>query len=346
MSTDSPRQSSGSARQTRPTAWTRVAAEFARRAQSAGVSRVELLSRAGLTEAELAHPDTRVPLESVYALLEAMEELSGDSLLHMRVTREIELASLEALAFAVLTSATFGDGLRVMLRFQRLFTDGERYELDEQGEWARLTYHPWGPQRRGHALMAEMVAVDILVNGGNVVGGAFDRPRVLFAHGPPTAPREHARLLGGVIAEFNRPRCEIALRTTDLQRRIAPRGQEPIRAFFERHLEDRIRALSDSSLARVVRDTLMQGPSLSDNVASLARRLKVSTRTLQRRLAEERTSVRELADEVRRARAIPLIEAGRPIGEVAQLVGFAETSAFHRAFRRWTGSTPEEFRRR
>lgn len=346
MSTDDARQSSGTSRQPRPTAWTRVAAELVRRAESAGVRRGELLARAGLTEADVAQPETRIPLESVYALVESMEELSGDPLLHMRVTRQIELASLEALAFAVLTSATLGDGLRLMLRFQRVFSDGERYELSSEGEWARLAYHPWGARRRGHALMAEMFAVDVVVNGGKLVGGSFDRPRVLFPHAAPADAREHARLLGGVVAEFGRPRCEVLLRTTDLNRRIAPPGQEPIRAYFEQKLEERVRALSASSLAGVVREVLTQGSSVGASVASLARRLRVSARTLQRRLAEEHTSVRELADEARRARAILLLEAGRPISEVAENVGFTEPSAFHRAFRRWTGKTPEEFRRR
>ncbi len=72
----------------------------------------------------------------------------------------------------------------------------------------------------------------------------------------------------------------------------------------------------------------------------------MSPRTLQRRLGDEGTSVHALLDEVRRGRAAALLDADMAIGEVAYLLGYSEPSAFHRAFRRWTGVTPEAFRAR
>lgn len=337
--TDRPRHAAG------PTVWARAVREIAARAERAGVARAALLARAALTEADLEDLDSRVPLASLYALLEAMVEMSGDPFVHMRVSREMDFASLDALAFVVITSATFGDGLRAMLRYQRLWSDGERYELEEVGAWARLVHHPWGPPRRAHGLMAEMFAVDVVVNGGALTGAPFDGPRVRLAHSPPADPAQHRALLGGVRAEFDQARSEVWFRTTDLERRIAPAGQEAVCAFFERHLEERVRALPAAGLAGRARDLLMRDVTPDPSVASLARRLHMSPRTLQRRLAEEGTSVRELADGARRARAIPLIESGHSIAEVAYLLGFAEASAFHRAFRRWTGRTPEAFRR-
>jgi AraC-like DNA-binding protein len=346
MSTDPGRQSNGTSRHPSPTAWSRVAAELVRRAESAAIPRGELLARSGLRDDDLAHLDGRVPLERLYDLVEAIEELSHDPLVHMRITARIELSSLEALAFAVLTSATLGDGIRVVLKFQRLFTEGERFDLEEDDDWARLTYRPWGPERRAHALMAEMFAVDILVNAGRIIGAGFERPRACFVHARRGDAEEHRALLAGVTAEFEQPRCEIMLRRSDLALPIAKPGQEPIRAFFEQHLEQRVRELGDDSVASAVREVLGRASSLHDDVASVARRLHLSARTLQRRLADERTSLRAIVEDVRRARALQLLATGRSIAEIADQLGFAEPTAFHRAFRRWTGLTPQQHRAR
>jgi AraC-like DNA-binding protein len=194
--------------------------------------------------------------------------------------------------------------------------------------------------------MAEMFAVDVVVNGGKLVAGGFDRPRVSLAHARRGDAAEHTALLGGVAAEFEQPRCEVSFRREDLDLRIAPPGQEPVYAFFERQLEERVRGLRASTLSGAVRDALTRASELRDDVSSLARRMHMSTRTLQRRLADERTSLREIVEDVRRMRAIQLLDSGRSIAEVAELLGFAETSAFHRAFRRWTGRTPQQHRSR
>ena len=79
---------------------------------------------------------------------------------------------------------------------------------------------------------------------------------------------------------------------------------------------------------------------------SRARRLRTSARTLQRRLGAEGTSVAKLLDELRRTRAEAYLEMGLSISEVSYLVGFAEPSVFFRAFKRWTGETPADFRLR
>jgi AraC-like DNA-binding protein len=135
------------------------------------------------------------------------------------------------------------------------------------------------------------------------------------------------------------------LRREDLERRIAAPGQEAVCAFFERHLEERVRGLGARSTAGRTRDLLLREPSLGDDTTGIAKRLRMSARTLQRHLADEDTSVRTLANEARRARALPLLESGHPIAEVAYVLGYAEPSAFHRAFRRWTGLTPDAYRR-
>ena len=103
---------------------------------------------------------------------------------------------------------------------------------------------------------------------------------------------------------------------------------------------------ADDLLARVqghIGDGLSEGDSSLEHVA---RRMAVSARTLRRRLSEAGTTHRELVDGVRRARASVYLQQQKlSIEDVAFLLGFGDTSAFHRAFKRWHGVTPAQFRR-
>jgi AraC-like DNA-binding protein len=327
-----------------PTVWARAVRAFVDRAEHSGIPREALLRRARIVPADLAAPETRLALPVLYDLLEAIEDLAGDPLAPARLTRGFEFDALEALAFVVLTSATLGDGIRAMLKYQRLFAEGERYELDVSDARATLRYVPWGPTRRGHERMAEMFAVDIVVNAARLSGGPFDRARIRFAHEPPAPRVELARIFGDVEIAFGHSHCEIELPPQALARRLAPEGLHGVRHYLAAQLEERVRSLGAESIAGSVRDALLDARTMTVDIAALARRLRMSARTLQRRLREEGTTLRVLADEARKARAIPLIRQGHAIAEVSFLVGYKEASAFHRAFRRWTGTTPESFR--
>ncbi|EPX54931.1 Transcriptional regulator, AraC family [Cystobacter fuscus DSM 2262] len=86
-------------------------------------------------------------------------------------------------------------------------------------------------------------------------------------------------------------------------------------------------------------------PESGAELAHLAARLRMSPRTLQRRLRDEGTSLEAEREAFRRQQARVLLEAGTPIAEVAWRLGYSAPSAFHHAFRRWTGQSPREWLR-
>lgn len=328
-----------------PGVWTRLLGQFVTRAERLGVPRAQLLTRTQVTEQDLEDPDARVPVSRCYAVLEEAVSLSSDPLLHLRMTRDFEFESFDAVACLAMSCSTLRASLRAMLRYQRLWSEGEGYHFTESDGWGRIVYTPWGPARVGQHLMAEVVAVDLAVNAAFMTGGAFDGPRVLLRHatqrGTKSAQRE---LFGGIAVERGRPRDEVWIRTRDLDRRMAPEGREAVYRFFERYLDEKVRAMPESLSARVSQ-LLMRDVAKYDRLEVTAKALHMSPRTLQRKLAEHGTTLRTLADESRRARALALIETGHSIAEIAWLLGFAEPSVFHRVFRRWTGTTPELYRR-
>ena len=119
---------------------------------------------------------------------------------------------------------------------------------------------------------------------------------------------------------------------------------------MERHAEAllaKLPSLTDSVVDRVQRvlsGVLGEGDA---SLGAVARKLRMSERTLQRKLAEESASYDALLDAMRHELAVRyLADRKIAIAEVAYLLGYSEPSPFHRAFKRWTGVTPSEARKR
>ena len=104
-------------------------------------------------------------------------------------------------------------------------------------------------------------------------------------------------------------------------------------------------AVSDEDLVRAVRTALAGDPTQGPiSLDAVARRLGMSDRSLQRRLAEKGTSFAKMADDELHQRALhQMTEPGARASDVAYALGFSEASAFTRAFRRWTGTSPTEY---
>jgi AraC-like DNA-binding protein len=101
----------------------------------------------------------------------------------------------------------------------------------------------------------------------------------------------------------------------------------------------------DRLLVEKVRQTLAQHPEHSRNADDLAAWLNMSARTLHRQLQEEGASLQQLKDSVRRDLAVALLQrSSRPMKQIAEAVGFQNEKSFMRAFKNWTGATPESFR--
>jgi AraC-like DNA-binding protein len=168
---------------------------------------------------------------------------------------------------------------------------------------------------------------------------------VHLKHAPPGATAAHETYFGCPVAfESELDALLISTETLALPNRL---GDEGITHFLLNHLDKELQWLeSERSLAQSVHDAIVR--SLSEGVPkapALARRLGLSERTLQRRLADEGLSFQKLVDEARRELAEGLlVQSDYSLAEVAFLTGFSEQSAFNRAFRRWQNQTPATYR--
>jgi AraC-like DNA-binding protein len=180
-----------------------------------------------------------------------------------------------------------------------------------------------------------------------LIGRRIPLAQASFAYPAPPHEEEYGALFGCPV----RFGAELTAAEFDARWLTAPlvRDEDALDAMLRRTPHDLLaRPEYGTTVGQQVRRALARELRCSPRLPSLgetAARLAVSPATLRRRLQQEGTSFQQLKDQVRRDAAIAgLVESGEPIAELAARLGFSEDTAFHRAFRRWTGTTPGAYR--
>lgn len=265
----------------------------------------------------------------------------------VRVAEAVSFDAYGVLGLACKTAATLGDALERCRRYLPAWTDLYELSVEPVGDRVRVRFERRGASELGGRAAAESAVAELV----GAMRGISARPLRLvgvhFRHGAPEATAEHQRYFAAplcFVSEYDG--VEIALADLGSPVTLADEG---LSRYLTAELEGLIqRAPPDSLEARVRRavgDALPAGGA--PRIEDVARSLGLTARTVQRRLAESRTSYRQVVEETREEVARQLLaETERPLTEVAFLLGFSEPSAFHRAFRRWSGHTPAHFRSR
>lgn len=155
------------------------------------------------------------------------------------------------------------------------------------------------------------------------------------------------RLFFGAPVRFSQPVSRLAFDAAVLKLSIA-RGEQALKQFLRGAPANiLVRYRYDAGLAASVRKRLRQAPPASwAGFDDLASQMRISPSTLRHRLQAEGQSYAGIKDEIRRDLAIEMLQTGvLSVGEIAVRLGFSEPSAFHRAFRKWTGKSPAAYRR-
>jgi len=313
-----------------------------------GLSRSLLLEQLGLSLADFSDPDALLPLESYVAAWEALVAAPGSADIGLRLGAMSSPRLLGALGYAMVHAPDAVSAVLLFRRFRRLVSDTLAPEIDVDEE--HITYHLVWPSRVARiAQFADCAFAGTLAMLKDLTGLPDSTPLAVEAWYQCSRPDgvDRAVVLGCPV-RFNAPDTRFVLRRRLLERPL-PRSHASLFDYLERHASTVLARLpSDGRLSirarRLITEALRNGePSPKE----IAKKLSLSERTLQRRLREEQTTFAELLDGARRELAeLYVCEVGVAAYEVAFLLGYSEPSAFHRAFRRWTGVTPQEFRRR
>jgi AraC-like DNA-binding protein len=315
-----------------------------------GLSRERLeraLRASGLAEADLRDPDRLLDLDSVLRLADRAARSAEDDCFGLHVGEAWDLGDLGVLSYAVLNAPTVRTGLRNLDRYGRVHVQGGRILLTERADEAQLEYQLDTDDRelaRQHVESAAVVGLRIV---RRLAGERWRPRRVSFGHSRPRDCAEHARIFD----------CELRFGEHDLLRMVfdsellalpVAGADRRLLPLVEQHLDELVARPAEAGVVVEVRSvlarTLCDG---SPTIRNVARQCGMSVRTLQRRLDAEGVAFRDLVQDTRRELAERyLAEPGARLTEIAFMLGYSELSAFGRAFRRWTGTTPLATRKR
>lgn len=302
----------------------------------------EILAGTSLTMEALESPATRVDFNTCRALVRKVVEASGETGLAFYLGPQMRLSSHGFLGFAAMTASTAREALDLAQKFSLTRTTAFSLSLVVEGETASIVLEERVPLGAMQELVVTAVFLCIVQIGGDLTGvklaGVCDlecpEPEhyARFAHTLP-GPIRYGQPMHRIV--FPASYLDLPLITSD------PVAMQLARAQCERELAQ----LAHGHFVGRVRAALDDEHGEMRSLDDVAKRLHVSTRTLKRRLAENNTSFSDLVDEVRRQRALLLLEdRSLGIGEIAHRLGYSDVANFTRAFRRWTGRSPAAFR--
>jgi AraC-like DNA-binding protein len=240
---------------------------------------------------------------------------------------------------------TVGDALATMCRYHDVAADAVRPRCVMTKAALEITWEVLGGAADLPRHMAEAVASSFALTVRRLAGRSVDPTEAWFSHPSPENTDEH-ELIFNCPVSFDRPRTTLLYDTAvfDLPVVMPDRG---LRETLVTYLDESLKRLREPETfsAQVFHILGSLLPGTPPSLARVAQRMGVSPRTIQGRLMEEGTSFRELADGIRRELSLQYLKnAEYSINDVAFLLGYAEQSAFTRAFRRWTGTSPGAYR--
>ena len=308
-----------------------------------GVAREALLTQAGIALDDLQQE--RWPIDHITRLWRAAVRATQDAGFGLKAGSQVGPANFNVVGELLQTSASLREAIAAVQKYQRLISDGGRFQMVAGAQASWLIYHP----RQGalafspHQVEAVLAAVLSFIGGamGTVVRPLqvqFSQPRVGLLAGYRevfACPVAFEQAFSGLLLDN-------ALLDAPLLRADQRRAREHQRAAAARMAE----LTQGGALAQELRAWMIA--TLASRVptrAEAAQALGVSERTLARRMQAQGLSFTALLDGVRRDAALQAVtHSTRALADIGLALGFAEPAVFWRAFRRWTGCTPQAWR--
>jgi AraC-like DNA-binding protein len=312
--------------------------------EQAGISPAALLEGANVDLEELETADASLPCSELHRTIERALDLTADPALGLHWALRLSEKTFSPVSYLVAHAATLRQGLQSLLQFHRLISHHQSFSLSEAGDKVTLRYAGSSSTERVERFCSEMLTVSVVRILRNFDPRA--RPDLIsFAYPAPAYRDEYARAFDHT-ERFAQPFTGVVFDRALLDAPSPHRDSDlhnALKVIAERRMSRLTR--SEPFAPRVRALVLERGTTESVDMESIARTLGVSKRSLRRRLVSEGTSYNAVVNDALAVVAKQLLRhRGLSIQEAAFEMGFAATSTFHRAFKRWTGMTPNTFR--
>ncbi|WP_017299720.1 AraC family transcriptional regulator [Nodosilinea nodulosa] len=324
-----------------------IARDIAQYVTAQGGDMDGLCRAAGIDRAWLADPDRQIAGDCLKALWREAVAQTHDPDLGLHLGEAFDLAAIGIVGYVLLNCQTYGQALEKLARYTHLFSQGVAISHRVTNGWVQCDCAVLGDVQNylldepRHPIESTFSA--LLTATQQLTGQPLKLYGVWFQHPQPGNVAEHDRIFQTPV-QFAQPINRLAFPASCLDWPVKS-ANASLLAVFEQHATALLSA-QNQGYAQKVGQTISQ--NLQGDVPSLeaiAHALAISPRQLQRELKNENTSYQRLVDDTRRELALRHLQDPEvSIHDMAFLLGFSEPSAFHRAFKRWTGQTPRHYR--
>jgi AraC-like DNA-binding protein len=311
----------------------------------AGFALDGLLKEVGLVRADLVSPEDRIPYAGYVGLIERAALLLADPGYGLKLGASHGVRDHGLLGFLALNSPTLKDALTNIERYVSVTNEGIDGVFERDGQGFAFRFRETDASLRGLRHNSEQVAAQLVTGARELTRKKATPVRVEFMHGRPSQNIDYEGILGCPI-KFHAKWDGVVYSEESLGLPVVGADNKLLRVLEGvcRKIigpappkQDHIHSVREYVVQRLAKGT----PSI-DHVA---RHLSMSSKTLERRLGERGTGYRELVEGVRRDLARQyLADTDVRLQQIAYLLGYSEPAVLARAFKRWTGSTPMQFR--
>ncbi|MBA55540.1 MAG: hypothetical protein CMK89_13890 [Pseudomonadales bacterium] len=308
-----------------------------------------IFREAGLNPSKLGNAVARFPVANMIQLWNLAQRACGDDGFGVSTGQRWNATTFHALGFAWLASNSLGEALHRMARYGAFLNDGLEYSLiSEQVRYrfrisrdeARLPQ----AQYKGAEASTDAGIVAILKMCRQLLGESFSPMEITCPH-PPNGGAILLEQVARCPIHYDKDYIELVFDRQDIERKLTSGNDELTQAHEQILLKHMADLQQDKLSAKVQLAILEQLPSGNVKETDIASELGLSSRTMQRRLLEEGVNFQGLLQTARQKLADQYIRDEKlSISEIAYLLGFSEQANFTRAFKRWTGRSPTQYR--
>lgn len=316
-----------------------------------GASLPLLCRELNIPMSDLSRSDLTVDFHKACKTWEVALKATGNPTLGLHLGTATTPSILGIVGHLMQNCRNLHEAFKQVCAFSALATDMFQYSMADQDEKTVLTFTPvaaWtqmSPQTARHAVdqaMSGCMNVFFLLSGKRL------QPlRAAFTYRAPAQRERYTQLFGDQV-RFSAPSNSLTFRKSDLLHPLQHYDQSLLATFqslAKKQLRTRLKRtkFSDEVAKCIQFEFAAQMPSLE----VLASHMNLSARTFQRKLSKEGLNYRQLSDKISRDIAVSLLSSGKAkVSDVARLMGYSEPSAFRRAFKRWTHSTPGQLKQK
>ncbi|WDU62333.1 AraC family transcriptional regulator [Pseudomonas poae] len=301
-----------------------------------------LLAGSGICPADLSRADTRITTNQEMRVCANAVALQRD--IGLELGRRMHVSSYGMLGYALLTSATFGDALRLALRYPALLGTLFELSLVEDGERIWFSASDYRENPTLETFNVEFCLVSLKVICDDLLGHPLPLLGARFEYAAPDY-QAHYRERFDCPLQFQATANAFAFDPRWLDQPLPLADAITHRAMAERCRKQNLEFTGRQAWLGRIRQLLASQLQAAPGLEGLAQQMNCSARTLRRHLHAQGCSYQDLLDELRFERAKQLLgEDEWPIHRIAEALGFSETASFRHAFVRWSGVAPSQFR--